>query len=369
MGIRKGGGDMTKVMMSTTVKIIGLLLMLGVVMIISDGGCISVPTKDDSGSSNTVNPPTAPNNLYAVAVSQSQINLTWNDNSSDETGFKIERSTSSGSGFTEIATVSANTASYQNTGLTASTTYYYKVKAYNSGGSSGYTSEASAATQATPTNPPTDPSGLAAVAVSASQIDLSWSDNSSDEEGFKIERSATSGSGFVQIATVGANTTSYQNTSGLASATAYYYQVRAYNSVGNSGSTLEASDTTLVGPPPTAPSGLTAVATSSSQINLSWADNSSNADEFRIERKIGAGGKYREITTRSANVTTYSDTSLSESTTYYYKVRAYNTSSGYSSYCAETSATTQGPPVYNITGTVSYGGSKTGRVYIAVNQG
>lgn len=91
------------------------------------------------------------------------------------------------------------------------------------------------------------------------------------------------------------------------------------------------------------PSGLTATVASSSQINLSWADNSTTETGFRIERKIGAGGTYNEIATVVANAASYSDTGLSASTTYYYRVRAYN-AIGNSSYTNETNATTQAPP-------------------------
>jgi hypothetical protein len=90
--------------------------------------------------------PTAPSNLTATAASSSVINLTWNDDANNETGFYIERSTASGSSFSQIASVGANVTSYQNTGLSASTTYYYRVRAYNGLGSSAYSNEASATT-------------------------------------------------------------------------------------------------------------------------------------------------------------------------------------------------------------------------------
>lgn len=78
--------------------------------------------------------PSAPTGFVGEAVSSSQITLTWNDNSSNETGFHIQRD--AGSGFTALATVSANSTSYQDTGLTPSTTYSYRVTAYNNVGDS-----------------------------------------------------------------------------------------------------------------------------------------------------------------------------------------------------------------------------------------
>lgn len=90
--------------------------------------------------------PAAPSTLTATAVSSSQINLTWADNSTNETGFRIERSSSSGGPYTEIATVGAGVATYSNTGLSAGTTYYYRVRTYNTNNVSAYSNISSAAT-------------------------------------------------------------------------------------------------------------------------------------------------------------------------------------------------------------------------------
>ena len=179
-------------------------------------------------------PPLAPTGLTATAVSSSQINLAWTDNADNETGFKIERCTGAGcSDFDQIATVGANVTSYSNTGLGASTSYSYRVRAYNAGGDSDYSNTASAVTQAAPAVP-NAPTILVATAVSRSQINLTWMDNSDNETGFKIERcKGSSCTNFAQITTVGASVTTYSNT-GLSSNTTYRYRVRAYNASGNS---------------------------------------------------------------------------------------------------------------------------------------
>ncbi|MBI3008434.1 MAG: fibronectin type III domain-containing protein, partial [Candidatus Omnitrophica bacterium] len=181
---------------------------------------------------------------------------------------------------------------------------------------------------------PTAPSGLSASAALASQIDLSWTDNSSNETGFRIERKTGASGTYSEIATPTANTTTYNDT-GLSESTTYYYRVRAYNASGNSSYSNEANALTLAA----APSGLSGTAASASQIDLTWVDNSSGETGFRIERKAGAGGTYSEIAILTSDTTTYSDTGLSESTTYYYRVRAYN-ASGNSSYSDEANAAT-----------------------------
>src|SRR5262249_48936706 len=122
---------------------------------------------------------------------------------------------------------------------------------------------------------PAAPSGLAVTGLSASQITLSWVDNADNESGYQVERAVDSVN-FTPIATLGANITTYSDT-GLAAATTYSYRVRAFNSVGPSAYSNTATATTSAMPTvPAAPSGLTATAASSSQINLAWVDNATN---------------------------------------------------------------------------------------------
>lgn len=186
--------------------------------------------------------PVNPSILQGFAVSDSQINLTWNDNSDNETGFKIERRADGEANFSEIASnLPEGTVLYSSTGLNPATTYYYRVRAFNSIGNSGYSNESTAITNDVI---PESPNNLTSSAVSNTRINLTWSDNSINETGFKIECRASTEANFTEIAnSLPAGTTTYAST-GLNPSTVYYYRVRAYNSIGNSGYSSESSAAT-----------------------------------------------------------------------------------------------------------------------------
>ena len=290
--------------------------------------------------------PAAPSNLNATVLSSSQIKLTWTDNATNEAGFKLERSTD-GVSFAEVATLKANSITYSATGLAAATTYYFRVRAYDGPNFSAYSNVASGTT----TSAPAAPSNLTATAVSSSRVNLTWTDNSTNESGFKLERS-TDGVNFSQIAIFVANTISFANSS-LNASTTYYYRVRAYDGTNNSDYSNAASTTTQA--TPAAPSNLVAVATSSSKINLTWTDNATNEAGFKIESSTD-GVNFTQIAILLANATSYSATNLNASTTYQFRVRAYdgNNLSGFSNVAA---ATTQPAPAApsNLTATPSAG--------------
>jgi hypothetical protein len=178
-------------------------------------------------------PPAAPTSLAATTVSSSQINLTWTDNANNENGFKVEQSTD-GTNFTQIAMLGSNAVSFSVTGLSASTTYFYRVASFNDAGNSAFSNTASATTSAPPPPLPAAPSGLSATAASSTQINLSWTDNSGNESGFRIERCKNPNcTNFAQIAQVGAGVTTFADTT-VNRNTAYNYRVRAFNAAGNS---------------------------------------------------------------------------------------------------------------------------------------
>lgn len=193
-------------------------------------------------ANNSINPaltvPDAPSILAVEALSTSQISVNWTDNADDESGFKIERKTGSAGTYSHIATVAADAESYTDTGLNDGTTYYYRVCAFNAAGNSTDSNEDEATTLLAA------PSGLSATAGSSSRVDLSWTDNSVGESGYRIEQRTGSGGTYAEIAVVDADVATYGNT-GLSASTAYYYRVRAYNSSDNSDYSNEGHATTL----------------------------------------------------------------------------------------------------------------------------
>jgi hypothetical protein len=103
-----------------------------------------------TGGGETPVAPAAPSNLAASAPSSSEIQLSWNDLSSNETGFRLERS-SGGNAFSVLTTLGANSTSFRDSGLAANTTYKYRVQAFNDAGASSYSNESQATT---PNNQP-----------------------------------------------------------------------------------------------------------------------------------------------------------------------------------------------------------------------
>lgn len=190
-------------------------------------------------------PPVAPSNLTASAASDSQINLAWSDNSSDETTFRIRRS-SDGVTFSEIGSTGANVASYADTGLPANTTFAYQILASNASGASDPSDSVSATTDPPPP-PPAAPTNLVATATSDTTIDLSWGDSSNNEDGFYVDRSLDSVVWQDAVATLAANTSSYTD-SQLDASTQHFYRVRAFNAQGTGTSNMASATTDS--PPP-----------------------------------------------------------------------------------------------------------------------
>ncbi len=293
-------------------------------------------------------PPSAPGSLTSTANGSSGINLSWaaaTDNVG-VTGYRVERCQgASCTTFTQIATSTGT--SFANTGLSASTTYRYRVRASDAAGNLGaYSPIASATTAAgADTTPPSAPGSLTSTATGSSGINLSWAAATDNVgvTGYRVERcQGTSCTTFTQIATP--TGTSFAHT-GLSPSTTYRYRVRASDAAGNLGAYSPiASATTAAGAdttPPSAPASLTGTATGSSSINLSWTAATDNVGVtgYRFERCQGAScTTFTQIATPTG--TSFAHTGLSPSTTYRYRVRASDAAGNLGAYSPIASATT-----------------------------
>ncbi|MCX6057966.1 MAG: multicopper oxidase domain-containing protein [Chloroflexi bacterium] len=265
--------------------------------------------------------PTAPTALTASVFSTTQVNLAWTDTSSNETNFVLERAVN-GAAFAVLATLPANTKTYNDTAVAAGNDYAYQVKAINLGGSSPYSNTASVSIIAAPI-------ALTATAVSASQVNLTWSDTSTNETGFSIERCAgASCTTFLQVGTVAANVANYSDMT-TAPVTTYVYQVIATNLLGVSKPSSTATVTTL-DVPPAAPTALSALLVNGPQVALTWTDNATNETGMVVESSLN-GAAFTVIATLPANTVSYTDLTVIGGNTYVYQVKATN-SGGSSAY-------------------------------------
>ena len=190
---------------------------------------------------------------------------------------------------------------------------------------------------------PAAPSNLQAKPAGANQIDLSWQDNSDNEDEFQIARKKKGESDWQTIDSVLADSTTFPDT-GLDWETDYEYRVRAVNSEGTSSWSAVASASTPPEPSsaPAAPENLAANAQSPVEVFLSWQDKSSNEEGFQLQRAQNPPDDWTLIQDEDALVagqTGHSDTPVGSDTTYFYRVRAVNVA-GESNWSNQVSVTT-----------------------------
>lgn len=193
----------------------------------------------------------------------------------------------------------------------------------------GYDNWSSATHTTIASVPPSAPSALSAgdtAADNGGSIGLSWT--VSADTGIaqqRIYRSTASGSGYALLTTISNNTTNTYTDTTAATGTTYYYVARAYNGAQESANSNQASAAAVDNIVPNAPAGLTATI-GNAEVSLSWTpSNSTDTTQQRIYRSTTSGSGYGLIHTINNNTTgNYNDTAVSNGTTYYYVVRAYN---------------------------------------------
>ena len=219
-----------------------------------------------------------------------------------------------------VATVAANTTSYSNTGLTPSTTYTYQVQAFNSAGSSPLSNTVTATTKTAPFNL-LAPGNVTALMLAADQVQVKWTDTSTNETSFLVQRSAN-GTIWSTVATAVANATNITVTGTLAAGVKYRYRVVAVN--GTTAGPVSATALIDLTGHPTSPATLAATSTTAKTVNLTWGDTSINNDSFAIQYKRNGTAIWNTAGVVGANATSYTHTGLTTGQTYEYRVWAVN---------------------------------------------
>ena len=280
----------------------------------------------------TLDVPDEPTDLSATPKGEDRIDLLWirpsEDGGSPIEGYQIDVSENSGATWSVLVENSRSTATtYSHTGLSAGETRYYRVRAINEWGGGAYSLPAFATTDATEPGPPRN---LVADASGQTRIDLDWDppdeDGGSAVSGYRIEVSPNGVTWSDLERNTGRNTTRYAHT-GLSPGTTRHYRVSAINSVGT-GVASDVDSATTAPAVPDMPTGLSAVANGTSQIDLSWEapadDGGSDVTGYRIEVSDN-GTAWRNLRSDTqSDATEYSHTGLNPGTTQHYRVSAIN---------------------------------------------
>lgn len=241
--------------------------------------------------------PASASGLAAVALSSSSIRLTWVDNSNNETGFKIQRRVAGQTTWNAVTTAASNTTTYTDNTVAANTTYEYRVLSTNSTGDGNASNTASASTQSS--GIPTAPTTLTAAVQPNGSVRLNWTDTSSNETGFQVER-RFAGWIWEVIQTVGANVTTYTDTSAIGNVM-YEYRVAATSVAGLSGYSNGVFVNT-----PAVPTLNEAVATMSS-LTLEWTDNAVNETGYAVQRQDPTTKKWSTLAVLPKNTTSFAE--------------------------------------------------------------
>lgn len=278
-----------------------------------------------------VNIPAAPTNAWTSSATVNSCTFYFTDNSDNEDGFKVEKSTNQTSGFAVTAATINNSGvagtKYVVLGsLTTNTTYYLRVLAYNSAGNSGYTNVISCKPSAVPSSP----TNAVAQALSYHEIKLSWNMSSQGTVRYELSRQGGGdqwGKTFPNFNDV----TTYSDGSVKPQQT-YTYTLKACAVNGSCSAPVNSQATTPAIPAGAldAPSNVSgSVVDNNSQIQITWKDNSTDEQGFYVQKSdTGAAGSYIDYMPVLANATTakMSVTSTSVPVTLYFRVVAYTVS-------------------------------------------
>lgn len=269
-------------------------------------------------------PSGAPSSVAAVSLNDGiHSKVTWKDNSTNEATFEIQRQKLSGSTWLTAVTLSAPANSEEYTDSPNDGTFRYRLRAVNSAGASAYTSYAQVVIAPTP---PSMPTGLlASTLTNLTQVKLRWTDTSTNETGFELNREKLTGSTWGSATTLGyaANVVQATDTPGTGT---FRYRLRSKNSAGPSAWTdWVTPDPADVAPNP--PTNLAVVDKNNAlQTTATWKDNSTNEGGFELDRETKSGSTWINSQTITVGVNVVSYTDSPGVGTHHYRVRAVNAS-------------------------------------------
>ncbi len=273
--------------------------------------------------------PKIPYNLVITKLTSTTINLSWKDSSfSNTTGFEIWRREGMGGDFKLHLTSDPKTFNINDENLNSSISYYYKIRSVNTWGASPFSEVINTAGTGGSEKVPA-PTNLTATATSTNIVKLLWTDNSTNENYFKIERK-TSYTNFSSIAIVNRNITEYTDSAnGISAGAEFFYRIKAISSADSSWSDQVYVKTPLyVLSTPTLESVLSI---STGIVEVKWKDNDSHYASFQIERKMD-NGSYILIGEAEGYLNSFQDNTVYTGHKYFYRVKTGDTSysSGYS---------------------------------------
>lgn len=266
--------------------------------------------------------PAAPTNLSAAATAPDTVELSWTDNADNETGFEIQRKPQVQESFNTVTTTETDTTKYEDSGLTAETTYDYRLRAVNDAGSSDWTAEATTTTPSTdaPATPSVD--GISEGTYAEAQtFTLSG-----------IEEGATAGYSIDG----GTTWNEYAGEVTIDQEGAYNITARQTDDDGTLSPSSSPISVLIFIPP----SGLSATAQHDNLIELTWTDESEIEDDYEIERSPNGSDSWTPITTERMGPTIRQDIGLDSDTQYFYRVRGLTSSGTPSAWSNSASAQT-----------------------------
>jgi titin len=293
-------------------RAVRIALCLPSAIIIGCDGATSVLSPRESASFSQSNGSGA-YSLSVTALSPNSVALAWADLSSNETGYEVQRSSTGATGqFAVVATIGANSTSFRDDGLAATSSYCYRVASWRSTGRkvnySAFSDVACATTKLAP------PANAHAATGSSTSATLTWTGGAGTAAGFRVERAASESGPWASVATTPGTTTTFTDPGRTPE------EQVCYRVIGLTSSEETNPSNTACMAPLAAPSNLAASA-SADGVELTWQDNSSLEFTYVVEQSTD-GVSFSLLASVPGNVTSYHVGGVTSAARYWYRVRA-----------------------------------------------